>query len=30
MDETLEALLALAPLDALPRTGWVQHGIGGV
>ncbi|HJP02385.1 MAG TPA: HD domain-containing protein [Planctomycetota bacterium] len=28
MDETLEALLALAPLDALPRTGWVQHGIG--
>ncbi|MAF67444.1 MAG: phosphohydrolase [Planctomycetes bacterium] len=27
MDETLEALLALAPLDALPRTGWIQRGV---
>ncbi|MDP6538892.1 MAG: HD domain-containing protein [Planctomycetota bacterium] len=27
MDETLRALLALTPLDALPRTGWIQHGI---
>jgi putative hydrolase of HD superfamily len=27
MSDLLEALLALVPLESLPRTGWVQHGI---
>jgi len=27
MRATLEALLKLVPLDRLPRTGWVQHGV---
>jgi putative hydrolase of HD superfamily len=28
MDETLDALLALLPLERLPRTGWVLRGVG--
>lgn len=27
MQETLDALLQLLPLESLPRTGWIQHGI---
>lgn len=27
MRDVLDALLALVPLDRLPRTGWLQHGI---
>jgi putative hydrolase of HD superfamily len=27
MSELLEALLSLVPLESLPRTGWIQHGI---